>query len=161
MRRLFQEPMYAQRLGQIYDMPTSQSGYGYGRALANQQAMLRNLAQQRTQSQALGQVDADLAKDAARRQYLANRFATDQALENLRGRNVGAFANLLTQAVGTATAPIRPGGEKHGDFMAALEVAGEKMKNRQNFINQFSQEQGRLPGMADFKAFQDNPNYLG
>ena len=142
-------------------MPTGGGGYSYGRALANQGRRIQDLGLQQAIGQTLGQADIDLAKDQARRRYLAGRANTAQMLEDMRGRNVGTFMNLLTQGIGAATAPIRPGGDKYGDFKAALEGAGENMKNRNQFINQFAQEQGRLPGMDDFQAFQQNPGYLG
>ncbi len=160
-RQMAREPAYAQRLQDIYSTPTGASGYSYGRALSGKRDMLKDLAMRQSGDRAMGQVRIDLQKDADRRRYIANRANFEQQMENMRGKNIAGFTNLLTQAIGTGTAPIRPGGEHHGDFKLALEKAAQQMKNRQFFIDQVVQETGRLPDAADWQIYQDNPGQWG
>ena len=122
----------------------------------------------------MGQVGTDLRKDAARRTYIGNQAALAQKLENERGKSIGNFTNVLAQAAGEWTSPIRPGGEKHGEFMDSLEAAGLKMEEqragqqanmqkaaeqRQQWIRHIRSKYGRDPDPWDwdmFRSIQEN-----
>lgn len=163
-RQLVREPAYAARLQSIYDNPVSDGGYTYGSALSGRKKALQGLATGHSGLRAMEEVQTDLQKDADRRRFIMNQAQVDQRLEDMRGRNIGGFANLLTQAIGYGTAPIRPGGEKYGEFKQALETAGQKMKAQQGerregeqqrlraqdaLANVFWEEERRLPTPAE------------
>jgi hypothetical protein len=162
------EPAYAARLQNIYESPTSASGYTYGSALSGRKKALQGLAGRQSGLRAMEEVRTDLRKDADRRTWIANQARLAQGLENMRGRNVGAFANALTQMTGELTAPIRPGGEKHGEFKLALESAGQEMRERaeeqranmmeaaearRQFIEYIRETKGRDPDLLDWDTY--------
>ena len=166
--QLVREPAYAARLQGIYNTPVSANGVTYGRALEGRNRALHGLALQDSGARAMGEVRTDLRKDAARRTYMANQAELAQRLENMRGKSIGAFTNLLTQSIGAGTAPIRPGGEKHGEFTQALETAGLNMESQQEeqrarmveaeearreFIEHVQRTQGRYPNLSDWDVF--------
>lgn len=170
-RQLVREPAYAARLQSIYDSPVSDGGYTYGSALSGRKKALQGLATRHSGLRAMEEVQTDLQKDADRRRFIMNQAQLDQRLEDMRGRNIGGFANLLTQAIGYGTAPIRPGGEKYGEFKQALETAGQKMESQQEeqrarmmraaedrrrFIEYIRKEKGRDPDPWDWDTYRQS-----
>lgn len=170
-RQLVREPAYAARLQSIYDNPVSDGGYTYGSALSGRKKALQGLATGHSGLRAMEEVQTDLQKDADRRRFIMNQAQVDQRLEDMRGRNIGGFANLLTQAIGYGTAPIRPGGEKYGEFKQALETAGQKMESQQEeqrarmmraaedrrrFIEYIREEKGRDPDPWDWDTYRQS-----
>ena len=123
-RERAEQPQYAARLKQVFGSPATIGDYTYGRALGGQAEAIKTAALGRAASGTLRQAQTEFQKDADRRQWINNQALAAQRIENAKGNLARSLGSGAVQWFGKATAPIRPGGAAHGDFMDALESLG-------------------------------------